>query len=76
MDFSPQPVYEAPGMARGGTRVVVLILLYVLTVSVVALEKTETNEFGEIFSSHVLKVWAHRIVVDERFIGEDLKVRK
>ena len=63
-------------MARGGTRVVVLILLYVLTVCVVALEKTEANEFGEIFSSHVLQVWAHWIVVDERFIGEDLRVRK
>ena len=65
MDFSPEPVYEAPGMARGGTRVVVLILLYVLAVCVVALEKTEADEFGEVFSSHVLQVWAHRIVVDE-----------
>ena len=65
MDFSPEPVNEAPGMARGGTRVVVLILLYVLTVCVVALEKAEADEFGKIFSSHVLQVWAHRVVVDE-----------
>ena len=65
MDFSPQPVYEATGMARGGTRVVVLILLYVLAVCVVALEETEADEFGEVFSSHILQVWAHRVVVDE-----------
>ena len=65
MDFSPESVYEAPGMARGGTRVVVLILLYVLAVCVVALEEAEADEFGEVFSSHVLQVWAHRIVVDE-----------
>ena len=59
-------------MTRGGTGVVVLVLLYVLTVCVVALEKTEADKFGVIFSSHVLQVGAHRIVVDKRFLGEYL----
>ena len=59
-------------MARGGAGVVVLVLLYVLAVCVVALEKAEADEFGVIFPSHVLKVWAHRIVVDERFVGDNL----
>ena len=72
MDLPPQPVYEAAGVARGGTGVVVLVLLYVLTVCVVALEKAEAYEFGVIFSGYVLQVRTHRIVVDERFIGENL----
>ena len=72
VDLPPQPVYEAAGVARGGTGVVVLVLLYVLTVCVVALEKAEAYEFGVIFSGYVLQVRTHRIVVDERFIGENL----
>ena len=59
------PVNEPPDVARGWRSVVVLILLYVLAVCVVALEETEADEFGEVISSHVLQVWAHRIVVDE-----------